>query len=96
MGAFATMTSKGQLTIPKDVRDELNLTTGTRFFISVRDGQVVAHPKNKRIADLAGILGTPPKGGGATLEDFDNAVGKALSDDDERIARQYEVHPKSK
>ena len=41
MGAFATMTSKGQLTIPKEVRDELNLTAGTRFYVLVHNGDVV-------------------------------------------------------
>jgi antitoxin PrlF len=47
MGAYTTMTSKGQLTIPKDVRDELALTPGTKFYVSVRNGEVVALPKNK-------------------------------------------------
>jgi antitoxin PrlF len=89
MGAYTTMTSKGQLTIPKEVRDELNLRTGTRFYVYVRDGDIVALPKNKSIADLAGILGKPPIGAGATLQDFDDAVGQALADDDERIVREW-------
>lgn len=97
MGAFTTMTSKGQLTIPKDVRDELGIEAGTRLFVTVRNGQVVALPKNKRIADLAGILGKPPKGAGATLEDIDEAVGLALAEDDERIKREWnELHGKAK
>lgn len=37
MGAFATMTSKGQLTIPKDLRKESKLTPGTKFFVTMRD-----------------------------------------------------------
>ncbi len=31
MGGFSTMTSKGQLTIPKDVRDQLGIEPGTLF-----------------------------------------------------------------
>lgn len=89
MGAYTTMTSKGQLTIPKDVRDELALTPGTKFFVTVRDGEVVALPKNRRISDLAGFLGTPPKGAGASLEDLDEAIGEAVSDDDARIVREW-------
>ena len=89
MGAYTTMTSKGQLTIPKEVRDELNLRTGTRFYVYVRNGDVIALPKNKSISDLAGILGKPPAGSGATLQDFDDAVGQALADDDERIVREW-------
>lgn len=89
MGAFTTMTSKGQLTIPKEVRDELNLKAGTRFLVMVRNGEVVALPKNKSIADLAGMLGKPPSGWGATLDEIDEAIGKAVGEDDERIRREW-------
>lgn len=89
MGAFATMSSKGQLTIPKEVRDQLGLTTGTRLYVTVRNGEVVALPKNRKLADLAGMLGRPPAGAGATLEDFDDAIGKAVAEDDERIMREW-------
>lgn len=92
MGAFTTMTSKGQLTIPKDVRDQLGIEPGTRFFVTVRNGQVVALPKNKRIADLAGILGKPPKGKAATLDDIDKAIGQAVGEDDDRIKREWNEH----
>lgn len=89
MGAFTTMTSKGQLTIPKDVRDELNLTAGTRFFVTSRGGQVVALPKNRSIAELAGFLGKPPRGAGASLEDLEEAVARAVGEDDARIVREW-------
>ncbi|MBX3566648.1 MAG: AbrB/MazE/SpoVT family DNA-binding domain-containing protein [Rhizobiaceae bacterium] len=95
MGYIATMSSKGQLTIPKDVRDELKLATGTQLHISVRDGELVARPKNRTIADLAGILGVPTIGAGATLEDLDQAIGEALAEDDQRIVREWnEAHGK--
>ncbi|MBU2483524.1 MAG: AbrB/MazE/SpoVT family DNA-binding domain-containing protein [Alphaproteobacteria bacterium] len=89
MGSFTTMTSKGQLTIPKDIRDELNLKAGTRFYVTVRDGEVVALPKNLSIKDLAGCLGKPPRGLGATLADFDEAIASAAAEDDERIRREW-------
>lgn len=39
-----TLTSKGQVTIPKRIRDELQLLPGTAVEFSVnRDGQVVLH-----------------------------------------------------
>ena len=39
-----TLTSKGQVTIPKKVRDSLNLTPGCEVEFSVnRDGEVVLH-----------------------------------------------------
>lgn len=89
MGAFTTMTSKGQLTIPKDVREQLNLTAGTRFYITVRNGEVVALPKNKRVADLAGILGKPPSGETLTIEQMNEAIADAVAEDDERITREW-------
>lgn len=92
MGAYTTMTSKGQLTIPKDVRDQLALTPGTRFFVTVRNGEVVALPKTRRIADLAGCLGEPLMGAGATLEDIDQAIGQAVVEDDARIVREWNEH----
>lgn len=93
MGAFTTMTSKGQLTIPKDVRDELGLSAGMRVFVTVRNGQIVAYPKNRRAVDLLGILGNPPAGKGATLEEMDAAIGDAIAEDDARI-RAYGVGSK--
>lgn len=89
MGAFATMTSKGQLTIPKGVRDELDLKSGTKFYVTVRDGEVVAKPKNKKLANLAGILGKPPSGETLTIEQMDEAIMDAVAEDDERIMREW-------
>jgi AbrB family looped-hinge helix DNA binding protein len=91
------MTSKGQLTIPKDVRDQLGLTPGTRFLVTSRNGEVVALPKNRNISDLAGFLGKPPRGQGATLEQIDEAIGEAVAEDDARIVRSWnEAHGNSK
>jgi AbrB family looped-hinge helix DNA binding protein len=89
MGAFTTMTSKGQLTIPKEVREALNLKAGTRFYVTVRDGQVVAVPKNKRLADLAGALGKPPSGETLSVEQMNDAIMDAAAEDDERITREW-------
>jgi antitoxin PrlF len=93
MGTVTTMTSKGQLTIPKEVRDQLGLSAGTRFFVTARNGQIVAYPKNRRAVDLFGFLGDPPAGKGASIEDMNNAIGEAIAEDDERI-RAYGVSDK--
>ena len=89
MCAFTTLTSKGQLTIPKEVRDALNLKPGTRFYVSERNGQVVAVPKNKKLADLVGILGKPPNGVSLSVEDMSEAVMDAAAEDDARIVREW-------
>ena len=77
MGAFASLTSKGQLTIPKDVRDALALKTGDLIAWTVVDGYLVGTPRNLDFADLAGFLGDPP-GGPASLEEIDAAVQDAV------------------
>jgi AbrB family looped-hinge helix DNA binding protein len=86
MGAFTTMTSKGQITIPSEVRDALKLEPGTRFYVAARNGQVVAIPKNKNLMDLAGIFKLPP-GVSLTVEDMEQAVADAVVEDDQRILR---------
>lgn len=53
----ATMTSKGQITIPKDVRDALGLEPGVKIdFIRVNDGEYRLRPKNLHVSDLFGII----------------------------------------
>ena len=53
----ATLTSKGQTTIPKEIRDELGMKPGDRMtFTLMSDSTVVMRVKNKSISDLAGTL----------------------------------------
>ena len=57
MNTEATLTSKGQTTIPKPIRDSLGMKTGDRMsFTLMPDGVVVMRVKNKRVSDLAGLL----------------------------------------
>ena len=57
MSTDSTLTSKGQTTIPKPIRDSLGMKAGDRMtFTLMPDGIVVMRVKNKRVADLAGIL----------------------------------------
>ena len=57
MTAAATLTSKGQTTIPKEIRDSLGMKPGDRMtFTLMPDGTVVMRVKRKSIVDLAGVL----------------------------------------
>jgi antitoxin PrlF len=53
----ATLTSKGQLTLPKVVRDLLRLGAGDRVdFIVKDDGTVVLRPATVDVRELKGLL----------------------------------------
>ena len=57
MNAEATLTSKGQTTIPKDIRDRLRMKTGDRMtFTLMPDGTVRLRIKNKSVISIAGSL----------------------------------------
>ena len=57
MTAAATLTSKGQTTIPKEIRDSLGMKPGDRMtFTLMPDGTVVLRVKSKSIMELAGVL----------------------------------------
>ena len=57
MGAESTLTSKGQTTIPKDIRDSLGLKSGDRItFTMMPDGTVQMRVKNKSAMALGGSL----------------------------------------
>ena len=52
--AFATVTSKGQTTIPKDVRAAANLRPGDRIHFTVlEDGTIIVRVKNKSVRDIS-------------------------------------------
>jgi AbrB family looped-hinge helix DNA binding protein len=58
----STITSKAQTTIPKSVRERLNLKAGDRVeFIVQDDGTALMIPATVRVAELEGILPTPKK-----------------------------------
>ena len=53
----ATVTSKGQVTIPKDVRERLHLRPGVRLDFSVNEeGYLVGKPLTKTVDEVFGML----------------------------------------
>ncbi len=57
MNTDATLTSKGQTTIPKPIRDGLRMKAGDKMnFTLMPDGVVIMRVKNKHVSDLAGLL----------------------------------------
>ena len=57
MSTDATLTSKGQTTIPKLIRDSLAMKAGDKMtFTLMPDGVVIMRVKNKRALSVAGLL----------------------------------------
>lgn len=54
------ITVKGQTTIPKEIRDYLNLQPGDRIdFVVEENGKVVVEPATLDVAEIEGILYRP-------------------------------------
>lgn len=87
--ATATITSKGQVTLPKEVREHLQVGQGDRVdFVIDDDGKVSVVPVKRSWRELYGIVpytGERP----LTVEELHAAVLEAVAEDDERIRRQW-------
>jgi len=69
----STLTSKGQTTIPKDIRERLNLHPGDRLeFVIDEDGRVLVLPASIDASELAGMLKPPAKP--VTVEEMNRAI----------------------
>jgi antitoxin PrlF len=84
---LATITSKGQITIPKEVRDHLHLGEGDRVeFVIEEGGAVRVRPVSGTVEELFGLLRRP----GVrlhTVDDLDRAIVRTVTEDDMRIRR---------
>lgn len=90
---LATLTSKGQVTVPKEIRDALNLDSGAKLDFSLQpDGSVNVRPMKNSVASLFGILKRP--GGKAfSIEEQKGSVGRALAEKHDRILREAKRPP---
>ena len=58
----ATMTNKGQITIPKEIRDMLGLQSGDKLEFSYKKGgRLIVRPLKKKVDDLYGKLFQPER-----------------------------------
>ena len=60
MQNVSKITVKGQVTIPKKVRDELGVTPGDVIVFTKKGGDIVIKPANT-LLDLKGVIVTPKK-----------------------------------
>jgi len=70
------LTSKGQITIPKAIRDKLELAEGDKLeFVLYPDGTLGLIPKTRDVRELQGSL--PPPARALSLEEMDNVIALA-------------------
>jgi AbrB family looped-hinge helix DNA binding protein len=76
--AVATLTSKGQITIPKAIRDCLGLHSGDKLeFIVTENGDVLIKPVTKKVDEVFGKLHKPGQES-VSVEDMDSAIRERL------------------
>ena len=73
----AVVTSKGQITIPKPVRDGLGVDTGDRVeFVELEQGVYTVVAATRDIRDLKGVIPKPAKP--VSVEDMNRAVRRRV------------------
>ena len=76
----ATITTKGQITISKEIRDYLKLEIGSKIgFVIDENGTVKVIPLNVPVTSLSGMLRRPGLAA-ATIEDMESAIAQGASD----------------
>jgi antitoxin PrlF len=71
--ATATLTSKGQITIPASIRDALHIGTGDRVeFVEVEPGRYEFIAATRPVTALKGMFGKPKKA--VSIEDMNAAI----------------------
>ena len=76
--ALATITTKGQVTIPKKIRELLKLHAGDKIEIIVTEkSEAIIRPISKKVDDIFGKLHNPDRTP-VTLETMDEAIKKRM------------------
>jgi antitoxin PrlF len=75
----STVTSKGQITVPKPIREHLHVAEGDQVdFAIAASGEVVMHRSTGSVAALAGILHRPGRKAVSQAE-MDDAIAGAVA-----------------
>ncbi len=74
----ATITSKGQVTVPKKVREQLHLSPGDKIeFLVEENGTVRVVPVTAKVTQLKGMVPKPRRV--VSVEDMDEAVARGAA-----------------
>ncbi|MDR3360648.1 MAG: AbrB/MazE/SpoVT family DNA-binding domain-containing protein [Bifidobacteriaceae bacterium] len=74
----ATVTVKGQITIPAEVRRKLRIHTGTQIdFVEDSSGGFLIRPRRVDLMDLSGSAATGVR---ATLQEIEDGIGRGAAE----------------
>ena len=94
MRNITTLTQKGQVVIPKEIRDRFGLKTSDKLIFSVKDNEIVIK-KAKTPEEVMGMLKTDIV---ATDEEINKAIEEGFLEQwrkkEERLRREYEEDKK--
>jgi antitoxin PrlF len=75
----STLTSKGQITIPKELRDRLHLKKGSRLeFVVEASGRLILQPLNSDFRSLRGMIRSQRKRP-ASIAEVNEAIASGYS-----------------
>lgn len=82
----ATVTSKGQLTLPAAVRRQLGIDAGDRVAIVVENGEAASLRRVEHdVRSVRGLIATPP---GLESQDLDELIEEAMADHADDMLRR--------
>lgn len=93
---LATVTDKGQVTVPKEIRDQLGIGPGSKLDFQIEaDGSLRVRALKRGAADLFGLL-HDSKRAAVSVEQMNAALGRRVAEDDARIRRPARASAKSR
>ena len=82
----ATISSKGQVTIPKEIRRELGVSTPDKVVFSTNaDGEIVLRPVRYTVRELRGIVPAIP---GRDPGDFEEMIREAMDENADEVVAE--------
>ena len=76
--AITTLTSKGQMTLPKAIRDRLGLKPGDAIEVIIEGRRAILIPKNLCLDDIASIL--PWRERTVSIDEMNEAIHEASAE----------------
>ncbi len=76
--SFATISSKGQITLPSDIRNKLDIKPKDKVEVIIRDGEIIL----KSVPSFRKLRGSIPGKKGSARRAMETAVSKHVTGED--------------